>query len=131
MNWVQEMISEKHQRVAGLLIRSFRTNYNSVNHKIKSNDIIARLRERNLSIGDAELREIIGHIRRNDLCSPGFILSDNTGYWYSENEQEMQRVWESEHGRALKIMMNFQPLHKRFKHLISEKDSIFNQYKTN
>lgn len=119
-------ISDKHKKIAGLLMLSFRTNYNSCERKIKSNLIIEGLRSRNYSVGDAELREIIGHIRRNDLCSPGFILSDREGYWYSENEMEMQRVWESEHGRALNIMRNFQPLHKRFKHLISEKDSIFN-----
>ena len=99
MNWVQEMISEKHQRIAGLLIRSFRTNYNSADTKIKSNAIIEKLRERNMGIGDAELREIIGHIRRNDLCSPGFILSDNGGYWYSENE-ELSIVTGKQIGRA-------------------------------
>lgn len=127
MNWQQEMISEKQQRIAGLLIRSFRTNYNSANSKIKSGDIINKLSERGFACGDAELREIIGHIRRNDLCSPGFILSDNGGYWYSEDEQDMQRVWESNHGRAIEIMTNFAPLHKRFKHLLSTKNSLFNQ----
>ena len=109
---VTEFISEKQQRIAGLLIRSFRTNYNSSATKIKSNAIIQKLRDRNFSCGDAELREIIGHIRRNDLCSPGFILSDTGGYWYSEDETEMIKVWESNYGRAIEIMTNFQPLHK-------------------
>lgn len=126
MNCAPEIISVKHKRIAGLLMLSFRTNYNSCTNKIKSNAIIVKLRERGYSVNDAELREIIGHIRRNDLCSPGFILSDNNGYWYSENEIEMQKVWESNHGRAIEIMSNFAPLHKRFKHLISEQNSIFN-----
>lgn len=121
-----EVISEKHQRIAGLLIRSFRANYNCADLKIKSNLIIVRLRERGFNINDAELREVIGHIRRNDICSPGFILSDNTGYWYSEKEEEMKKVWECEHGRALKIMLNFSPLHRRFKHLINQQNSLFN-----
>jgi hypothetical protein len=124
--WVNDMISDKHRRVAHLLIISLQTNYNSSSRKIKSNEIIAKLRDREISIGDAELREIIGFIRKNDLCAPGFILSDNGGYWFSTDEAEMQRVWESNHGRALEIMTNFAPLHKRFKHLISEKNSLFN-----
>lgn len=122
------MLNTKQQQIAGLLILSFRMNYNNYERKIKSNEIVNRLRERCYSCNDAELREIIGHIRRNDLCGPGFILSDNTGYWYSEDEKEMERVWNSNHSRALEIMNNFAPLSRRFKHLISEKNSLFNDF---
>lgn len=122
-----ETISDKHQKIAGLLIRSFRTNYNSADNKIKSDTIIGHLKDRGYRINDAELRTIIGHIRRNDLCSPGFILSDNSGYWFSEDANDMQQVWKSQYGRAVEIMKNFQPLHRRFKHLTSEIDSMFNQ----
>jgi len=119
------MISEKHRRIAGLLIKSLQTNYNCSSRKIKSNEIIVKLRARGASIGDAELREIIGWIRRNDMCAPGFILSDNGGYWFSTDENEMKKVWESNHGRAIEIMTNFQPLHKRFKHLLSNQNTLF------
>lgn len=121
-----ETISEKHQQIAGQLILGFRTNHNSAETKIKSSLIISRLRTRGYQINDAELRQIIGHIRRNDLCSPGFILSDNSGYWYSESEDDMQQVWKSQYGRAVEIMKNFQPLRRRFKHLINEENSMFN-----
>ncbi len=121
-----ETISEKHQQMAGMLIRGFRLNHNSAANKIKASVIIARLKDRGHSINDAELRQIIGYIRRNDLCSPGFILSDNNGYWYSDDKDEMQQVWKSQYGRALEIMKNFQPLHKRFKHLVNEENSMFN-----
>lgn len=121
-----ETISEKHQMIAGQVILGFRTNHNGADKKIKSTDILTGLRRRGYSINDAELRQVIGHIRRNDLCSPGFILSDNSGYWYSESPEDMQQVWKSQYGRAVEIMKNFQPLHKRFKHLVSEKDSMFN-----
>jgi hypothetical protein len=124
-NWVDDMISEKHRRIAGLLIKSLQTNYNCSSRKIKSNEIIVKLRARGASIGDAELREIIGWIRRNDMCAPGFILSDNGGYWFSTDENEMKKVWESNHGRAIEIMTNFQPLHKRFKHLLSNQNTLF------
>lgn len=123
--WVDDMISEKHIRAARLLVVSLTTNYNSAERKIKSNEIVVKLRERGFAIGDAELRQIIGWIRRNDLCAPGFILSDQGGYWFSTDEKEMQRVWESNHGRAIEIMSNFAPLHKRFKHLLSNQNSLF------
>jgi hypothetical protein len=123
--WVDDMISEKHIRAARLLVVSLTSNYNSAERKIKSNEIVVKLRERGFAIGDAELRQIIGYIRRNDLCAPGFILSDQGGYWFSTDEKEMQRVWESNHGRAIEIMSNFAPLHKRFKHLLSNQNSLF------
>jgi hypothetical protein len=123
--WVDDMISEKHIRAARLLVVSLTSNYNSAERKIKSNEIVVKLRERGFAIGDAELRQIIGWIRRNDLCAPGFILSDQGGYWFSTDEKEMQRVWESNHGRAIEIMSNFAPLHKRFKHLLSNQNSLF------
>ena len=122
---ITETISEKHQMIAGQVIRGFITNHNGADKKIKSVDIITGLQRRGYNIGDAELRQVIGHIRRNDLCSPGFILSDNSGYWYSEDAGEMELVWKSQYGRAIEIMKNFQPLHKRFKHLVSEIDSMF------
>lgn len=87
--------------------------------------IIEKLKLRNYIVGEAELRQLFGHIRRNDLAKPGFILSDNEGYWYSEDTIEMQRVWESQYGRAVEIMTNFAPLHRRFKHLITDKNSLF------
>jgi hypothetical protein len=124
-SWVDDMISEKHIRAARLLVVSLTTNYNSAERKIKSNEIVVKLRERGFAIGDAELRQIIGYIRRNDLCAPGFILSDQGGYWFSTDEKEMQKVWESNHGRAIEIMSNFAPLHKRFKHLLSNQNSLF------
>jgi hypothetical protein len=125
MSWVKDMISDKHIRIARLLILSLKTNYNSQDYKIKSHEVIVKLRERGFSICDAELRQIIGFIRRNDLCNPGFILSDNGGYWYSEDENEMETVWQSNHGRAIEIIKNFKPLYKRFKHLMNEQNSLF------
>ena len=119
------LTSEKHERVVNLLVKSFRANYNDADHKIKSVEIIEKLKVRNYRVHDAEIRELIGFIRRNDLCAPGFILSDHEGYWYSEDENEMKKVWESQHGRAIEIMTNFAPLHKRFKHLITGKNSLF------
>ena len=118
-------LSEKQQRIARLLIVSLRTNYSASDQKIKSTEIIKAVRARGFTLHDAELRQIIGYIRRQDLCAPGFILSDGGGYWYSEDENEMQQVWASEYGRALNILHNFKPLHRRFKHLQGLANNLF------
>ena len=39
MNWVDDMISDKHIRIARLLVVSFCTNYNNADSKIKSNEM--------------------------------------------------------------------------------------------
>lgn len=104
---------------------SLKLNHNTPMLKIKSDVIIQKLSERNYKICDAELRLIFGHIRRNNLCAPGFILADSGGYWYSEDMNEMKTVWKTEYGRALKIMQNFAPLHKLFKHLEDEQGLVF------
>ena len=117
-------LSPEQIRAAGLIILSMKNKYNSDKMKIKAKEIIIRLDGRGYKIHDADLRRIIGHIRRNDMCSPGFILSDNGGYWYSEETKDLKKVWETEYGRALAILKNFSPLRKRFKHLISKEQVI-------
>lgn len=118
-------ISEKYQRIAALLMVSFRTNHNSIDKKIKSKEIIENLKRRSYNIDESVIREIIGHIRSKDLLSPGFILSDRHGYWYEEiSLEEMERVWESEFGRAKAILYNWKPLYRRIKHLRSKKDAL-------
>ncbi len=118
-------LTEMQKRIAGLLMLSFRTNYNSSKRKIKSSAILAKISARGITIGDSELRQIIGHIRRNDMLQPGFILSDNCGYWYSEDASEMERIWTAERRRAINIMANFQPLNARFKHLQNAENDMF------
>ena len=123
----KQELNEDQKKVAGLIMLSMRTKYNNDKLKIKSKEMILKITDRGYKIGDAELRKIIGFIRRNDMCSPGFILADNAGYWYSEETEDLKRVWESEYGRALAILKNFSPLRRRFKHLISEEQgTIFN-----
>lgn len=115
-----EEISEKHKGTAGFIIHSMRVKYNSATAKIKKPDMLERMATRGYILHERELRNLISFIRRNDLASPGFIVSDTHGYWYTENMEEMQKVWETEYGRAISILKNISPLRKRFKHLLSE-----------
>jgi len=119
-----ELINEKQMRVAGWLMRSLINCHNSPDQKITSDQILYKIRNNGLKMDGGQLREIIGHIRRNDLCAPGFILSDNSGYWYSEDVAEMEKVWDSELSRARNILQNFNPLRRRVKHLKNQKEAI-------
>jgi hypothetical protein len=107
-------LKEKEAKVVGLICKSFRLNYNNRLSKITSDSIVKKLRAKGHDINGASLRNILAYIRRNNLMQPGFILSDNLGYWYSENFEEMRRVWKSQYGRAIEIMTNFKPLHEMF-----------------
>jgi hypothetical protein len=106
------------------IILSMRTRHNNEKCKIKSDDIVREIRNRGYAMDGGQLREIMGHIRRNDLVSPGFILSDNGGYWYSEDLKEMEKAWESELSRAKSILNNFMPLKKRVRSLNNQKGAM-------
>jgi hypothetical protein len=110
------LLSEQEQKAVAIICNSFRMNYNNAGRKIKikSAEVVKKLKERGHDLNDADLRNILAFIRRNHLLKPGFILSDNGGYWYSENLDEMKRVWESQYGRVREIMANFKPLHDMF-----------------
>lgn len=110
---VATILNDRDLRIAKLVCNSFRLNYNG--NKIKSSEIINALAIRNIKITDASFREILGVIRENDMCYPGFIVSDNTGYWYTENIEEMKRFWDSQHGRVCSIMKNISALYRRLK----------------
>jgi hypothetical protein len=107
-------LSEIEHKAARIICNSFRMNYNSSRKKIKSDLLISKLKERGYDFSDSDLRRILAFIRRNNLVKPGFILSDNNGYWYSEDFNEMKKVWQSQYGRAIEIMTNFKPLHDMF-----------------
>lgn len=119
-----ELVNEKTMRVAGWIMRSLILQHNNQETKIKSDDMVKAIRNGGYRMDGAELREIIGHIRRNDLCRPGFIVSDNGGYWYTEKVEEMEKAWQTEFNRARNILKNFNPLRRRVKHLISEKTAM-------
>ncbi len=111
---VQEL-GDTDKKIAGLLILSFRTNYNSADRKIKNDTIVKKVIERGYKFSGAKLRSLLGVIRHNHLARPGFIVSDNEGYWYTEKREELEEFWESQRGRVLEIMKNVHPLYELLK----------------
>jgi len=112
---VQQELSDIDKKIAGLLILSFRTNYNSAQAKIKNDTIVKKVTERGYKFSGAKLRNLLGFIRHHHLARPGFIVSDNQGYWYTEDHDELREFWESQRGRVLEIMKNVHPLYEMLK----------------
>lgn len=110
-----EELNQSDKRAAGLLILSFRTNYNSAELKITNDEIVRKMRDRGYKFSGARLRKLLGHIRHRHLARPGFIVSDNQGYWYTEDHQELRDFWISQRGRVLEIMRNVHPLYELLK----------------
>ena len=108
-------LSDIEKKIAGLLVLSFKTNYNSANSKIKNDTIVKKVTERGYRFSGAKLRSLLGFIRHNHLARPGFIVSDNEGYWYTEDREELHEFWASQRGRVLEIMKNVHPLYEMLK----------------
>lgn len=111
----EQQLSDTDRRIAGLLILSFRTNYNSAEAKITNDVIVRKVRDRGYKFSGAKLRHLLGHIRHRHLARPGFIVSDNAGYWYTEDHAELLDFWRSQRGRVLEIMNNVHPLYELLK----------------
>ncbi len=104
------------RKIAALLIVSFRTNYNHQDLQITNDVIVRKVKERGYKFSGAKLRAILGTIRHHDMAAPGFIVSDNGGYWYTEDVAEMLEFWNSQRGRVIEIMKNVHPLYRLFKY---------------
>ncbi len=111
----QPILTGTDRKIAALLVKSFRLNYNSSDSKIKSDVIVRKVQERGYQFSGAKLRQLLGVIRHHSLASPGFIVSDNTGYWYTQDLEELRRFWISQRGRVIEIMKNVHPLYQLFK----------------
>lgn len=108
-------LSTNDLNVARLLIKSFKVNYNNPGAKITNDVVVKKVKERGYRFSGAKFRSILGTIRHHNLAAPGFIVSDNNGYWYTEQVSEMQDFWKSQRGRVIEIMKNVHPLYELFK----------------
>lgn len=107
--------NETDRKIAALLVKSFRQNYNSAERKLTNDVIVRKVRERGYKFGGAKLRRLMGVIRHHNFAEPGFIVSDNEGYWYTEDLDEKKAFWASQRGRVIEIMKNVHPLYQLFK----------------
>lgn len=108
-------LSQTDRKLVALLVNSFRINYNRQEIKITSDQVVLKVRSRGYQFNGAKLRIILGIIRHHNLARPGFIVSDNRGYWYTDDMAEMRDFWESQRGRVIEIMKNVHPLYELFK----------------
>lgn len=83
-----------------LFVRSFNHRKGKIN-AITNKDIIAKLKDRGISISEPRVRKIINHIR-NEALVPGLVASSE-GYYVSDNPSEIEGYIKSLAGRISAI----------------------------
>lgn len=99
-------------------IKAFFQRYPGREYRIKSEYLRLKLQDiagAPRALLDMELQNALGFMRREDMLAPGFILSDNKGYWYSEDEEEQMDTWQTQMDRATCMLKNFAPIYRRYK----------------
>ncbi len=100
-----------------VLLRLFQTDFNGINNAVKTNRLIGALAKSGIAMKPQSLRYLLGHIRQNDLLSPGFILSDvNEGYWLSYDDTEMSEWLDKQMNRMSNQFSNIKQLHQRIRY---------------
>jgi len=93
------------------------SDYKGRQNAITQEDLTFRLRAK----GEADLsprsvRQVIEHIRREDLMKPGFIVSSAShGYWYTTDKQEQGSFLDQELNRMANQFDNLSLLHQRLR----------------
>lgn len=99
------------------VIDVFTEEYNGAQNAKRSKHILYKLRTRGVQyISGKKFQAIIGHIRKNDLVYPKFILSNvHTGYWLSDSKAEQDDFVQQELNRMGNQFGNIELLFKRLK----------------
>jgi hypothetical protein len=118
-----KQLSEKHRAILKAIVTLFHERFNGPENIAQSPAIVEVLRSQGHRINDASFRGYLGIIRRHDSCTKylkkyhgiiqhAFIVSNNEGYFWTEDLEEMKAFWKSQHGRVKEIMTNVKPLYK-------------------
>lgn len=100
----------------------FTTTFNHVTRAVKTNDLLKRLSVKCLP---QTFRDILGEIRRNGALKKGFIVSDvHLGYWYTEDQQELNDFLQRQLNRIANQYANIQHLHNSLKSKRSNSEPV-------
>ena len=83
---------------------------------ITNKEIIERLKSRNIVLGEARVRKIINHIRRNGLVQG--LIAHSGGYFISEDIEEIKTYVNSLNARANEISRVAKSMEDYLTHLI-------------
>lgn len=100
----------------------FISTFNHVTRAVKTNDLLKQLSVKCLP---QTFRDILGEIRRNGVLKKGFIVSDvQLGYWYTEDQQELNDFLQRQLNRIANQYANIQYLHNSLKSKRSNSETV-------
>lgn len=101
-----------------MIIDEFRAKYKGKQNAVKTDKLLFDLVASGKSkISPQTLRDMMGHIRHNDLIAPGFIVSTvSNGYWYTTDKKEQNDFLDQELNRMSNQYGNLQALHARLRY---------------
>lgn len=113
---------ESQTKEISVLVHAFSTRYRGIKNAKSGELILLDLRGTGQSdIMPQLFRKLLGHIRKNDLLKPGFVLSsDKSGYWLSFDKEEQNEYLHRELNRMSNQFGNLESLRNR---LISKKEA--------
>ena len=101
-----------------MIIDEFRAKYKGRQNAVKTDKLLFDLSATGKGkISPQTLRDLLGHIRHQDLISPGFIVSTvSNGYWYTTDKKEQNDFLDQELNRMSNQYGNLQALHSRLRY---------------
>jgi len=111
------MQPQAEQSLVDMVLALFKTRLKGCEHAEQTSTILAYLSIAGCETSPQTLRAAIGHIRREDLLAPGYILSDiNAGYWLSDDKAEMSAFLDKQLNRMTNQFQNIKLLHQRIRY---------------
>jgi hypothetical protein len=116
-------LNPKQRALLKSIVELFYEKFNGRSNIVVSERIVSLLQQEGHQVGDAKFRSLLGVIRRNRSCTKylkkyygieqhAFVVSNNEGYWWTTDMDEMKEFWKSQHGRVCEIMMNSHELYE-------------------
>ncbi len=113
---MENSLKEKDIQLVEIVIGLFKSLYHGNDNAVKTGQLIFDINKTGVTASGQTLRHVIGHIRREDLLSPNYIISDvNTGYWLSSDEREMNDFIDKQMNRMTNQFQNLKRLHHRIR----------------
>lgn len=107
---------ESELKLVDVVIGLFKSLYQGNDKAIKNDHLLFELAKLGHPTSGNTLRTVIGHIRRNDMLAPAYIVSDvSYGYWLTNDETEMRVFFDKMMNRMANQYQNMQHLHQRLK----------------
>lgn len=111
---MEKPLKENELQMVDVIIGLFKSLYQGNENAVKTDRILFELSQLHIPTSGSVLRNVIGHIRRNDLMAPAYIISDvGYGYWLSNDEIEMRDFLEKQLNRMANQFLNVKHLKQR------------------